>query len=267
MRGNRALPRIAAVSSIVFFAGLHVPGAICAHRRFEVLQTIHLAEAGIAQEQPAEANQKKTNRIDGAVQTADGRTIAGVTLTLRSAEAREAQSLERQATGTQEGKFTFSDLPAGKYTLRAEAPGFQPVTKEVILSEGARIESLQITLQILPVNETVVVSETRTAEQLGDLPAQVTVLSEKDISQTAALTIDDFLKQVPSFSLFRRSSSLVSHPTTQGVSLRGIGASGVSRTLVLLDGVPFNDPVGSWVYWSKIPLLGIDTLEVDEGGV
>jgi len=267
LRGNRALPRIAAVSSIVFFAGLHVPGAICAHRRFEVLQTIHLAEAGIAQEQPAEANQKKTNRIDGAVQTADGRTIAGVTLTLRSAEAREAQSLERQATGTQEGKFTFSDLPAGKYTLRAEAPGFQPVTKEVILSEGARIESLQITLQILPVNETVVVSETRTAEQLGDLPAQVTVLSEKDISQTAALTIDDFLKQVPSFSLFRRSSSLVSHPTTQGVSLRGIGASGVSRTLVLLDGVPFNDPVGSWVYWSKIPLLGIDTLEVDEGGV
>src|SRR5207237_304542 len=109
--------------------------------------------------------------------------------------------------------------------------------------------------KILPVNETVVVSETRTAEQLGDLPAQVTVLSEKDISQTAALTIDDFLKQVPSFSLFRRSSSLVSHPTTQGVSLRGIGASGVSRTLVLLDGVPFNDPVGSWVYWSKIPLL------------
>src|SRR5437764_1154620 len=109
--------------------------------------------------------------------------------------------------------------------------------------------------------------ESRTAEQLGDLPAQVTVLSEKDISQTAALTIDDFLKQVPSFSLFRRSSSLVSHPTTQGVSLRGIGASGVSRTLVLLDGVPFNDPVGSWVYWSKIPLLGIDTLDVAEGGV
>ena len=119
-----------------------MPGTIYAHRRFEVLQTIHLAEAGIAQEQPAEANQKKTNRIDGAVQTTDGRTIAGVTLTLRSAEAREAQSLERQATGTQEGKFTFSDLPAGKYTLRAEAPGFQPVTKEVILSEGARIESV-----------------------------------------------------------------------------------------------------------------------------
>jgi outer membrane receptor protein involved in Fe transport len=35
----------------------------------------------------------------------------------------------------------------------------------------------------------------------------------------------------------------------------------------MLDGVPFNDPVGSWVYWSKIPLLQIERIEVDEGGV
>src|SRR5256884_8199987 len=55
--------------------------------------------------------------------------------------------------------------------------------------------------------------------------------------------------------------------TTLFRSLRGIGASGVSRTLVLLDGVPFNDPVGSWVYWSKIPLMQIDKIEVDEGGI
>src|SRR2546429_3296786 len=49
--------------------------------------------------------------------------------------------------------------------------------------------------------------------------------------------------------------------TTLFRSLRGIGASGVSRTLVLLDGVPFNDPVGSWVYWSKIPLLQVDEID------
>ena len=48
-------------------------------------------------------------------------------------------------------------------------------------------------------------------------------------------TLDDALRQVPSFSLFRRTSSLAAHPTSQGVSLRGIGPSGVSRTLVLLD--------------------------------
>jgi hypothetical protein len=34
------------------------------------------------------------------------------------------------------------------------------------------------------------------------------------------IVADDVLRQVPTFSLFRRSSSLSTHPTAQGVSLR-----------------------------------------------
>jgi len=75
------------------------------------------------------------------------------------------------------------------------------------------------------------------------------------------------LKQVPGFSLFRRTSSLVSHPTTQGVSLRGVGASGASRTLVLLDGVPQNDAFGNWVYWDTVPQLQIESIEVAPSGL
>ena len=68
-----------------------------------------------------------------------------------------------------------------------------------------------------------------------------------------ALTLDDFLRRVPGFTLFRRTSSLVAHPTAQGVSLRGVGPSGASRSLVLADGIPLNDPFGGWVYWSRVP--------------
>lgn len=114
--------------------------------------------------------------------------------------------------------------------------------------------------------EPVVVTATRTEQQLKEVSANVTVLTKEDIQQSAAQTIDDLLRQVPGFSLFRRSSSLVTHPTTQGVSLRGIGPSGVSRTLVLLDGIPLNDPFGGWVYWSKVPLESIEQIEVVRGG-
>jgi outer membrane receptor protein involved in Fe transport len=76
---------------------------------------------------------------------------------------------------------------------------------------------------------------------------------------------DDVLRNVATFSLFRRTSSLSSHPTAQGVSLRGIGPSGVSRTLVLIDNVPFNDPFGGWVYWTRVPLDNVDRIEVVEG--
>ena len=80
-----------------------------------------------------------------------------------------------------------------------------------------------------------------------------------------AVVADDVLRQIPTFSLFRRTSSLSAHPTSQGVSLRGIGPSGVSRTLVLLDGVPFNDPFGGWVYWTRVPLESVDRIEVVDG--
>src|SRR5439155_13503317 len=73
------------------------------------------------------------------------------------------------------------------------------------------------------------------------------------------------LRAVPTFSLFRRTSSLSSHPTSQGVSLRGLGPSGVSRTLVLLDGIPFNDPFGGWVYWTRVPLDNTDRIEIVDG--
>lgn len=114
--------------------------------------------------------------------------------------------------------------------------------------------------------EPVVVSAGRVEQQLRDVPANVTVITREEIAQSPARTVDDLLRQIPGFSLFRRSSSLVTHPTTQGVSLRGIGPSGVSRTLVMVDGVPLNDPFGGWVYWSKVPLESIERIEVARGG-
>ncbi len=73
------------------------------------------------------------------------------------------------------------------------------------------------------------------------------------------------LRQVPTFSLFRRTSSIAANPTAQGVSLRGIGPSGVSRTLVLLDDVPFNDPFGGWVYWTRVPMMNAERIEIIDG--
>jgi outer membrane receptor for ferrienterochelin and colicin len=103
-----------------------------------------------------------------------------------------------------------------------------------------------------PPLEPVVVTVTRTEQKVGDAPASVTVLTREDISLSPSQTVDGLLRQVPGFSLFRRSSSLVTHPTTQGLSLRGIGPSGTSRALVLVDGIPVNDAFGGWVYWSRM---------------
>src|SRR4026208_2131355 len=90
-------------------------------------------------------------------------------------------------------------------------------------------------------------------------------MTREDIRRSPAVVADDVLRQLPTFSLFRRTSSLASHPTAQGVSLRGLGPRGWSRPLVLLDGVPFNDPFGGWVYWTRVPLDAADRIEVVDG--
>ena len=99
----------------------------------------------------------------------------------------------------------------------------------------------------------------------AEAPASVTVVDSTAIERSQGVNLDDRLRDVPGFSLFRRSSSLTAHPTAQGVSMRGLGASGASRTLLLWDGVPVNDPFGGWVYWTRFAPDDVDRVEASRG--
>ena len=112
----------------------------------------------------------------------------------------------------------------------------------------------------------VVVTATRSAQSADTLPVAVTVFTADDLRASPSLAIDDTLRSAPAFSLFRRTGSLTANPTAQGVSLRGLGPSGASRSLVLLDGVPLNDPFGGWVAWTKLPKLSLASAEIVRGG-
>jgi outer membrane receptor protein involved in Fe transport len=115
-------------------------------------------------------------------------------------------------------------------------------------------------------DETITVTATRTSERLADTPASVVILNRDALAATAAATVDDALRQVPGFTLFRRAGSRTANPTSQGVSLRGLGGSGASRALVLDDGVPLNDPFGGWIFWGRVPRAALDRIEVLRGG-
>ena len=108
-------------------------------------------------------------------------------------------------------------------------------------------------------------SVTVTEKITTETPANVSVLDQTQLEESPGTNLDDRLRDVPGFSLFRRSSSLVAHPTTQGISLRGIGSSGASRTLVLWDGIPANDPFGGWVYWTQFVPDEIGRAEISRG--
>lgn len=111
-----------------------------------------------------------------------------------------------------------------------------------------------------------VISAARTPTPVSELPVTVDLFSPERLQSSPALTIDATLRESAAFSLFRRSSGLTANPTAQGVSLRGLGPSGASRSLILLDGIPLNDPFGGWVSWYKVPRLALAGAEIMRGG-
>jgi outer membrane receptor protein involved in Fe transport len=143
--------------------------------------------------------------------------------------------------------------------LRVNAVGFSERDLELTADRTIRLEPAAAT-------EKVMVTAYRAP--LGSLESPVTtrLLTEKALETTAAITLDDELRQLPGVELFRRSSSLVANPSSQGISLRGLGSTSASRTLLTEDDVPLNDPLGGWIHWQEEPELAVQSIELMRGG-
>jgi len=209
----------------------------------------------------------------GHAKTTGAQTISGVVRDQRRAPIATAivkilsskEIVLAQTTTDAGGEFslwTSETNDPENLLLRVEAASFAVFEQKLLRNSTAPLE---IILSAQGVRESVTVSVTRAETRLDETPASVIVLSRETLDSTAAETVDDALRQVPGFTLFRRAGSRTANPTTQGVSLRGVGASGASRALVLADGAPLNDPFGGWVYWTRVPREEIKQVEVLRG--
>ena len=143
--------------------------------------------------------------------------------------------------------------------IRVFAPGF---SEKQLLATG----NTSVQLALASASEHVTVAAYRAP--LGDLESPVTtrLLTQTALTNSAAITLDEQIRQLPGVQLFRRSSSLVANPSSQGLSLRGLGSTAASRTLVTEDDVPLNDPFAGWIRWQEQPELSIDSIELVRGG-
>ena len=204
--------------------------------------------------------QSSATHVEGVVQDQTGAPVKDAQVTLRT----ESTVLAETATDS-DGHFRVEAGEARDVWLTIRAQGFTSFESKLGQIQSDAPE-MKVTLSPLPLAEQVTITATRTQTRLGETAYSIATLSSTDLSTTAAITLDDTLRQVPGFSLFRRSGSRTANPTAQGVSLRGVGASGASRALVLADGIPLNDPFGGWIYWSRVPRTSIQSVEVLRGG-
>jgi outer membrane receptor protein involved in Fe transport len=198
-------------------------------------------------------------RVEGVVHDASGASVIGARVDLRS------KSYSARTSTNSTGTFAFGNVPDSSGTIDLIAPNFKE-TQESWSAASDNLVHLEVTLEPASVSEQVFVTAARTSTPVGEIPESDIQLTSADLQATPALTLDDALRQVPGFSLFRRTSSRTANPTTLGVSLRGLGANGASRVLVLEDGIPLNDPFGSWVYWDRVPDVSVSSVEVAQEG-
>ncbi len=90
--------------------------------------------------------------------------------------------------------------------------------------------------------------------------------SATDIPISSSQTVENILRDVPGLQQFRRSDARSANPTSQGVTLRGLGGNASSRALLILDGVPQADPFGGWVAWPGYDALALNSARITRGG-
>jgi outer membrane cobalamin receptor len=110
--------------------------------------------------------------------------------------------------------------------------------------------------------ESVVVTATRSERSINDVPESVSVISAQAIADTPGQALDDILRRSASVDL-PNATSYQLHPTADNISMRGLGGI---RALVLLDGVPMNDPFFGYLQWSRVPLELVNQVEIVRGG-
>jgi outer membrane receptor protein involved in Fe transport len=226
--------------------------SIAAGKCFALLMLLAVAGAPVAKAQGA--------RVEGVVRDATGAVVPGAQVELRT------KSYSIQETTDASGAYAFENVQGTTGTISVNADGFQK-TEQTWTASGITPVRVDVVIRPSSVSEKIIVTAARAPTRLNETPLSDIQLTRDDLKATPALTLDDSLRQVPGFSLFRRSSSRIANPTTMGLSLRGLGSgSGTSRAVVLEDGIPLTDPFGSWVYWDRIPSESVSSIEVVQEG-
>ncbi|MCB2212486.1 TonB-dependent receptor [bacterium] len=170
-----------------------------------------------------------------------GRPLSGATLLLDEAF--------RSAVSDAQGMFAFHDLPPDEYSLTARYLGYAAEVRSIRVVEG---DALRLLLALRPV-----AMELDTVRvEAGSAPSSGYRISSAQLHNQTGSDIADVIRAVPGVQVYRAGED--GSRTT--VSLRGARPDHVR---VQVDGVTLNDGAGEAVDLSSIPLMNVQSIDID----
>ena len=163
-----------------------------------------------------------------------------------------------QASAANQPADVFAD-DAGRFTLPAVGPckveaslaGFRTMT--VACSDT----SLRIELLLAPIEETVLVTATRTGTPASQTGLSTTTISAEDIARRQAPLVGDLLRTTPGATVMQTGAP----GGVTGLFVRG-GESNYNA--VLIDGIPLNEPGGTFNF-NNLTSENLERIEIVRG--
>lgn len=187
--------------------------------------------------------------LAGAVLDPLGARVPGATVTL-VAEGRDAA----ETTTGSDGVYRFEGLAADRYQVVATAPGFEAFTSEPVYVGGGGRDVLNLTLQVGPLRQAVIVTAAASDIPQSQTGAPVTVIDAATLDALNKADVLEALRLVPGSHVVQNGA----RGATTSFFIRG-GAANFNK--VLVDGVPAND-IGGAFDFAQMSTTGIDRVEV-----
>lgn len=189
--------------------------------------------------------------LSGIVRDPDGRPVPDATIVVIG-----LTSTPLSARTDGEGKFRIDSLPEGRFDISASAPGFIGEARGVSVN-AATSASIDITLRVSALSETLVVSASQVDQPLSRVADTVSIIDGREIEARQISFVGEALTSVPGLTVARNGGP----GALASVFPRG-GES--DFTLVLIDGIRAN-AFGGGIDLSQIPLADVERIEVVRG--
>jgi len=166
--------------------------------------------------------------VTGVVRDGTGAVITRAEVVLQTAE----QTAVRSTRTGGDGRFTFENVPPGRYVLVVSFRGFADRRVAVAASDRAS-RPVDITLEPTPFQAEVTVTATAGAVQdRQSVPQQINVIEATEILERTKTVVAQAVVEEPGVNLLRTS------PTMAGIYVRGLTGNKVN---VFVDGVRYSN--------------------------
>ena len=175
--------------------------------------------------------------ISGQVISTDSESaagIAGISLRLDGSDLGQPVRIVSQVAG----RFSFTGLHPGSYTLAVESPGFDAQSATIDVPGGGAVKH-DIILSA-EFKDSITITATRTARPIEQVPAAVSVIGSDVIEKTPMTNIKEAIVGTPGVLIESKSQGYDARLVIRGAGLKARYA--IREVMVLLNGIPITDP-------------------------